>query len=356
MASTASLVPVLILLVSGCGESTLGPGQDPGMDERILVARSSAGADFSSSELGWIRPGGAGFEPMGIPLASPLLAVSADRQKIALTSADLVLRTLRADGSALAAIPSPAGAGGPHWSPDGAVIAVRGMDAIYAVPGEGGTPVDISSHAIASDGVCPSTGRSVLRSFGFGADGDILFSNYVCGVGDHFHKVSPDGTQASRHSPDDYEPEWTYWSPDGTRILSEGQGAVFLAHPDGSNRRMLQEGGGSMRTLPSRFSDRSDPWSPDGRLVAFASMTEGPSGPRRVIRVLEVDGPGAAELEVPLGASAHISWSPSGRWLAFRVIEGGSSDLFVADLEEGALTNLTNSPDTYHLPVWVRMP
>ncbi len=320
------------------------------------MARSSAGADFFNSELGWIRPGGAGFEPMGVQLASLLLAVSADRQRVALMSGDFLLRTMNADGSSFTPLPGSSAASAPVWSPDGEVITLHGPDVIYAVLRQAGNAVDVSSQAIASDGVCPGTGRSVLRPFGFSGDGYILFNNHVCGVGDNFYKVRPDGTQASRHSRDDYEPEWTYWSPDGTRMLSEGQGAVFLADADGSSRRTLQEGGGSLRALPSRFFDRSDPWSPDGRLVAFASMTQGPSGPRRVIRVVEVDGPGVTELDVPLGASAHISWSPSGRWLAFRVIEGGSSDLFVADLEEGALTNLTNSPDNYHLPVWVRMP
>ncbi len=46
MAPPGALWLVLILLITGCGESTLGPGEDPGMDERI------------GSSLFWVGCGG----------------------------------------------------------------------------------------------------------------------------------------------------------------------------------------------------------------------------------------------------------------------------------------------------------
>jgi len=350
-----AVVPLIMLLAAGCGDSMLGPDEDPAIDEQILVARSLAGDQFHEAELGRITPGGSGFQPMGIALRSPLIAVTVDQRRVALMTSDFTNRTMNADGSGLAVLSAPSGSAGPMWSPDGSLISLQDVDAVYVVPSGGGDAVDVSSQATASDGVCPQTGRTVLRSFGFAGDGHVLFNNYVCGVGDHFHRVSPDGTHASPHSGGDYDPERTYWSPDGTRILSEDRESIYLMNADGSARRTLHEGGGALRTLPSRFFARSNPWSPDGGRVAFTSTVQGSTGPARVIHVVEVDGPGSMEIEVPMGTSAHLSWSPSGRWLAFQVIIESSSDLFVADLEDGTMTNLTNSPDNFHFPMWVRL-
>ena len=91
-----------------------------------------------------------------------------------------------------------------------------------------------------------------------------------------------------------------FWSPDGSAVLLEQDGVLSLADADGSNRRVMGEGG-----LAS--------WSPDGQRFAYLSGSDD-SG-RSLIAVMDRDG---TEIWSGVAGSAP-AWSSDGSRLAVEV-------------------------------------
>ncbi len=121
------------------------------------------------------------------------------------------------------------------------------------------------------------------------------------------------------------------WSPDGSRIayivnpLSEPpsqRGQVYVVRADGSDLTLAGEG-----VFPGEGADFAR-WSPDGSRIAVLS---------KGVRVLSVTG--APPVDLGEGSSAHFSWSPDGRSLAFDLVYGDKPPkVVVADVRasEGA--------------------
>lgn len=99
-----------------------------------------------------------------------------------------------------------------------------------------------------------------------------------------------------------------------------------------------------------RFINSAGSWSPDGRRLALVTFAEGDNeiaiwdvNSRSIQRRLRVQG---------VGALANPSWSPDGSSIAFTGLDGGVSDLYIVNLESGAVRQLTRDRYADLQPTW----
>jgi Tol biopolymer transport system component len=135
------------------------------------------------------------------------------------------------------------------------------------------------------------------------------------------------------------------WSPDGRQL-------VFTGYDGGwSDLYVVDADGGNLRRLTTdRYADLMPAWSPDGRTVAFTT-DRGPatdfdilrfSNMRIALYFLEGDSirvlPGMER-----GKNINPVWAPDGRSLAFVSDRSGIDNVFLYDLGDQRLYQLTNA-------------
>jgi len=99
-----------------------------------------------------------------------------------------------------------------------------------------------------------------------------------------------------------------------------------------------------------RFVDSAGSWSPDGRRLAFAVFARGNNelaiadvGRHTLLRRMTLPG---------LGAFSSPAWSPDGRSIVVSGQHGGVSDLYLVDVESGAVRPLTQDRYADLHPAW----
>ena len=145
--------------------------------------------------------------------------------------------------------------------------------------------------------------------------------------------VNADGTGAHNitNSPGAHE-EHPSWSPDGTKIVFEGNdagGGLFIINADGSNRTQL--------TTVS--TDEYAEWSPVGQTIAFARW----NGGTRQILTITADGNTVTEVSPSFANIDQTpTWSQDGSQIAFVRYLGSSYDLYQVAAGGGTPTRRTN--------------
>ncbi len=119
-------------------------------------------------------------------------------------------------------------------------------------------------------------------------------------------------------SPDSFDtkkPRFASVSPDGSRLVFETMGKLWIKGMDGSTPRRLTSGGepAALELYPS--------WSRDGRSIAFVAWTDDGLGQ---IRTVAATGGTARAVTSQPGHYARPKFSPDARTIVFEKGEGGS--------------------------------
>jgi Tol biopolymer transport system component len=135
------------------------------------------------------------------------------------------------------------------------------------------------------------------------------------------------------------------WSPDGARIAFTGSDGgisdLYVVDADGQNLRRLTN---------DRYADLTPSWSPDGSTIAFTT-DRGPATDFQVLRfgnlriaLYHLDGDSVEVLPgMDAGKNVNPVWAPDGRSLIFISDRSGIDDLFLFDLGDRQVYQLTHA-------------
>ena len=247
----------------------------------------------------------------------------------------------------------------PHWSPNGARVAVvSGLGAPCPPTCTGNTVIinpDTGGYR-----VLPPPDYPHLSTFCSIWSPDA--THFACEGGNDSHP-SRDGVYTIRSSdggdltritnaggghdiPIDY-------SPDGTQIVfgrfdvpnrpAHANSALFVVNLDRNEPR---------RITPWGFSDEDGSWSPNGTEIAFKH--------RGSLFVVHPDGTGLARIPLAVGGryfAGDASWSPNGRKIAFLLFKQTGAGSFeegiaTANADGSNLRQITTSPTFDNVPDW----
>ena len=147
------------------------------------------------------------------------------------------------------------------------------------------------------------------------------------------------------------------WSPDGVEIAVAGR-VSYLVGPD--IYAINVESGEARKLTNSPDTDKCEvAWSPDGTQIAFIGFDK-VSLDYRHIYLIDADGSNQRVLvSVPGGdLLQQISWSPDGKKLLYVhciTVDDMDvkSEIYLVDVEDGTITNLTNTPHIDEIdPAW----
>jgi Tol biopolymer transport system component len=134
------------------------------------------------------------------------------------------------------------------------------------------------------------------------------------------------------------------WSPDGKQLVFTGYDGgisdLFVVNRDGSNLQRLTS---------DKYGDLHPVWSPDGKTIAFATDR----GPATDFKLLKYSNFRIALYDVATGqvkvldhmeSGKNVSpqWAPDGRSIAFVSDRSGVSNIYLYDLNEGQIYQLTD--------------
>jgi len=98
------------------------------------------------------------------------------------------------------------------------------------------------------------------------------------------------------------------------------------------------------------FLNSAGGWSPDGSRFAFVTFADGDNE----VAIAEIESRDIVRT-IDLGdvtAVHDVAWSPDGRRLVVSGMKGGITDLFMVDLENGRVEQVTNDRFTELTPAW----
>jgi dipeptidyl aminopeptidase/acylaminoacyl peptidase len=176
--------------------------------------------------------------------------------------------------------------------------------------------------------VAPSTSSSAVGSRSgtpAGHPGHLLYA-----TGQRWHALSANGSAATTLPISNPVCCTTAaLSPDGSKLLYTGEGALFVSDARGAGARLVWSSGVPQASAPV--------WSPDSTRIAFAVSKPSTAGPlRSEILTIRSDGSGLTPVAVGVNVQS-IAWSPDGTRLAFTQNQG---DIWVVDAAGGRVASL----------------
>ena len=253
------------------------------------------------------------------------------------------LYTMNADGSDERELVPDAGQN-PRWSPDGSrILLIRGSPAeLYVI----------------------------------GGDGTALAPLTQTGVDYWNHEWSPDGRRFGVHRSDCREfwlldfpggnqqrvplptPACEHrWSPDGKLIayysVTTATSGIWLLNSDGSNPRPLTPNCTPAGACGGDRNYYRPRWSPDGRRLAYVSESMGASG---MVHIFDLDQRATREfILVGEFLDYTVEWSPDGTRLAFSGRHAnGRGAVVVSGVDGSGQVPLTEDGVDSEVPVWRR--
>jgi Tol biopolymer transport system component len=278
-------------------------------------------------------------------------------------------------------IPETVAATFPFWSPDSRSLGFFVLGKMKRVELSGGSPVDVTD---AVQGRGAAWGPGGLIVFSPAPNAPLMTVNAAGGTPQPLTKL--DEAQHSSH-------RWPAFLPDGKHFLylalnhdptKAGNDAIYYASLDGRENRLLfrtsssaiyaagfllfaqgstlmaqsfNPANGELKGDPQAIANEviHDPanWHLDvsaaeNGLLVFGSGTVG------TVQLLWVDrsGKDLGVVADHLGDTLDLRLSPQGDKLAFRMGDGGLTDIWVLDLARGVKTKLTFGPIVNYGPTW----
>ncbi len=134
------------------------------------------------------------------------------------------------------------------------------------------------------------------------------------------------------------------WSPDGKQLVFTGYDGglsdLFVVNADGANLHRLTN---------DKYADLEPSWSPDGKTIAFVTDRSSATDFEALkfgnlrIALLHLDN-GSIDIlrHMDQGKNINPAWAPDGRSLAFVSDRNGISNIFLYELSDGKIYQLTD--------------
>ena len=209
-------------------------------------------------------------------------------------------------------------------------------------------------------GVCGilATGASPALGAFPGENGRIAFVSERDGVDGDIWSMNPSGSHQVNLTPDSAANDATpNWSADGRRIAfmsnrvsrtnPTGDHEIFVMAADGSHVRQITR---------NRLDDEDPAWSPDGRRIVFARDFDPVEGEVDLdVFTVKADGRDERNLTNSRGVNEYaVNWSPNGRMIAFASERGGDAEIWTMNANGSNQRQLTFNDGELHdeFPNW----
>jgi TolB protein len=126
----------------------------------------------------------------------------------------------------------------------------------------------------------------------------------------------------------------------------DGDYAIYAMDSGGARQTRLTEEVGNPSTPTGLFFQIEPSWSPDGRLIAFASKRAGSFD----LFVMNADGTGARPITSTKEDDGHPTWSPDGTRIAFS--RGAAGALYVTSADGSGVKRVTSDTASESHPAW----
>jgi Tol biopolymer transport system component len=216
------------------------------------------------------------------------------------------------------------------WSPDGTRIAFastrNGNYEIYVMNADGSNQRRLTNEP--RNDYLPTwspDGRSIAWQSDRGGDYDI-------------YAMDASGGNVRRLTTSSWADTSPSWSSDGRIAFASRVGGTYNIH-------VMDRDGSDVRAVTSGNTNKDRPaWSPDAKRILYVSEQNLPLG-NTEIYVVDAAGGVPTRLTNFSGRDDWPAWSPDGTRFAFaRGITYRSPEIFVASLDDTAITRLTRTP------------